>query len=93
MDIIVNKKELFHKLDLAPLHPRYEVYITDWETDGEMSLHIDTDEEHDVAIKLLFQFDIDTEDNLHIYTNGLDDSLLNELLAYFDECNVQYETE
>ena len=53
----------------------------------------DTDEENDVAIKMLFQFDIDTEDKLHIYTNGLDDSLRNELLAYFDECNVQYETE
>lgn len=93
MGIIVNKKELFHKLDLAPLHPRYELYITEWETDGEMALYIDTDEEYVVTIKLLFQFDIDTEDNLHIYTKGLDDSLLNELLAYFDEYNVQYETE
>ena len=93
MEIIVNKKELFSKLDLAPRNPRYEVHIGDWETEGEMSFSIDTDEENDVAIKMLFQFDIDTEDNLHIYTNGLDDSLRNELLAYFDECNVQYETE
>ena len=93
MDIIVNEEELFHKLDVAPSHPRYQLLIACYDTEGEMSFDIDTDNDHDVAIRLLFQFDIDTEGSIHIYTNGLDDSLRNELLAYFDECNVQYKTE
>ena len=93
MDIIVNQEELFHRLNAAPSHPRYQLLIACYDTAGEMSFDIDTDDDNDVTIRLLFQFDIDTEDNIHIYTNGLDDSLRNELLAYLREINISYKTE
>ena len=93
MDIIVNRDELYHKLDVAPSHPRYQLLIAYYDTEGEMSFDIGTDNDHDVTIRLLFQFDIDTEGSIHIYTNGLDDSLRNELLAYFKELSISYKTE
>ena len=93
MDIIVNKTEFSTKLNVAPSHPRYEIYVDLNDTDGEFSFDIDTDDEHDVYMRLLFQFDIDTDDNLHIYTNSLDDSLRHELLGYFTEIGLSYELE
>lgn len=93
MDIIVSKEEFFRKVQEAPYHPRYKVYIADLDPEGEMSFNIDTDNDHDVYIRMIFQYDVDTEGNLHFYTNGLDDVLRDELLTYFKELNISYETE
>lgn len=93
MDIVVNKAEFFTKLDEAPLHPRYEIYPYLNESEGEFAFDVDTDDDHDVAMRLVFQCDIDTDGMMHIYTNGLDDGIRLELLGYFTEIGLSYELE
>ncbi|AZQ92524.1 hypothetical protein D6D94_08210 [Moraxella catarrhalis] len=87
---LIHKYELLYKLEYTPIHPRYELDTEFDSIDGKLTFSISTDDTHDVAVRLIFKFDIDADNMLHIYTTGLNESLLNEFLTYLAICGIYY---